>query len=165
MNELLELGRPRSRKLERVSIASPVVRALDLVQSQASSAEIELIRGSLEENIEVFCDVEMIHQVALNLLVNAIQALGSGGRIEVNLVEAEDGYVGFEVKDDGPGIPPDFLDKIFRPFASGREGGIGLGLTFVQRVVYEHHGRVQVESEVGSGTSFRVELPASVGKS
>lgn len=161
VNELLELGRPRSQRLERVSIASPLLRALELVHAQASAGGIELIWGSLDEKYEVLCDVEMIHQVALNLLVNAIQALESGDRIEVSLIEAEDGFVGFEVKDDGPGMEPDFVETIFRPFASGRKGGIGLGLTFVQRVVYEHHGRVTVDSEVGSGTSFRVELPAA----
>ena len=104
-----------------------MVRALDLVQAQASEAGIELVRGSFETRVEANCDVEMIHQVALNLLVNAIQALGSGGRIEIELFGTEASTVGFEVSDDGPGISPDLLNKIFRPFASGREGGIGLG--------------------------------------
>lgn len=159
VNELLELGRPRARKLERIPLAAPIIRALDLVQAQATTEDVELVRTALVEDHEVTCDVEMIHQVVLNLLVNAIQALESGGRVEVKMREPHDGYVGFEVLDDGPGIAPDMLEKVFRPFVSAREGGIGLGLTFVQRVVYEHHGRLGVESELGRGTRFWVEIP------
>jgi K+-sensing histidine kinase KdpD len=93
-------------------------------------------------------------------IVNAIQAVDEYGHVDVTTVTGDEGFVGFEVRDDGPGIPEDFRDKIFRPFATAREGGIGLGLTFVQRVVYEHQGHVQVESVPGHGACFRVELPS-----
>lgn len=159
VNELLELGRPRARKLERVSLAAPIDRALELVQSQASAANVELVRTGGHEDPEVTCDVEMIHQVALNLLVNAIQAIGSGGRVEVAIRKPRDGFVRVDVSDDGPGIAPEMIDRVFRPFVSARQGGVGLGLTFVQRVVSEHHGRVGVESEWGRGARFWFEIP------
>ena len=69
--------------------------------------------------------------------------------------------VGFEVRDQGPGIAEELREKIFQPFFTRREGGVGLGLTLVQRVVREHGGRLSVESEVGKGSVFRVELPAA----
>jgi len=76
-------------------------------------------------------------------------------------VRGNDGWVGFEVEDDGPGIPPDLRERIFTPFFSRREGGTGLGLALVRRMVQAHQGIVTVESEVGRGTTFRVELPAA----
>jgi two-component system nitrogen regulation sensor histidine kinase NtrY len=72
-----------------------------------------------------------------------------------------DGMAGFEVRDDGPGVSPDLRGRIFEPFVTRREGGSGLGLTFVQRVVLEHHGRVTVADNAGGGAIFRVELPAA----
>ena len=107
----------------------------------------------------MLCDPELIYQVALNLLVNAVQILPDGGSIEISLLPARGGYAGFEVRDDGPGMTDEVRARIFEPFFTRREGGAGLGLTFVQRVVQEHHGRVWVESELGRGTVFRVDLP------
>ena len=71
------------------------------------------------------------------------------------------GRVGFEVADNGPGMPPEVLDRIFTPFFTMRKGGTGLGLALVQRVIQAHQGMVSVESTVGQGTTFRVELPAA----
>lgn len=160
VNELLELGRARSPRLERVPVARPLERAIELARARAEEARIEIVSEPFDQELEVECDVEMILQVALNLMVNAIQAIGTGGRIEVRLRAAPPHHVAFEVVDDGPGIPPEIEDRIFRPFTTGREGGIGLGLTFVQRVVYEHHGSVEFETS-SQGTRFRVELPRS----
>jgi len=159
VNELLELGRPRSLHLESIPISNPLRRAVEMVESNASERNVKLSLDVSESRARVRCDPELIYQVALNLLVNAIQAVGENGHVDVSIVSDDAGFVGFEIRDDGPGIPEGFHDKLFRPFATAREGGIGLGLTFVQRVVYEHQGRVQVESVPGRGACFRVELP------
>lgn len=94
----------------------------------------------------------------MNLLVNAVQALGEGGAIEVSILPAREGYGGFEVRDDGPGIPDAIRERIFQPFVTGRAGGVGLGLTFVKRVVHEHRGRIALDSAPGA-TRVRVEIP------
>ncbi len=159
VNELLELGRARSPRLEVVPLARPLERAIELARARAEEAGIEIAHEPFDEGLEVHCDVEMIHQVALNLLVNAIQAIGQGGHIEVGLAAEGDDHVAFEIADDGPGVDEESRKQIFRPFVSGREGGIGLGLTFVQRVVYEHHGQIDLESAPGKGARFRVKLP------
>jgi two-component system sensor histidine kinase FlrB len=75
------------------------------------------------------------------------------------LVPAQPGFGGFEVRDDGPGIPDELRARVFQPFVTGRSGGVGLGLTFVKRVVHEHKGRIAIDSEPGRGTCVRVELP------
>lgn len=97
----------------------------------------------------------------MNLIVNAVQILPVRGEVALTLLAERDRTVGFEVRDDGPGIPDHLLQKILLPFFTGRDGGVGLGLTFVQRVVQEHKGRLTIESEVGKGSVFRVELPAA----
>ncbi|MGH3993784.1 MAG: ATP-binding protein, partial [Pseudonocardiaceae bacterium] len=87
------------------------------------------------------------------------QMLSDGGSVDVGLLPPRDGYVGFEVKDDGPGMSEEVRARIFEPYYTRRNGGAGLGLTFVRRVVQEHRGRISVESTPGSGAVFRVELP------
>lgn len=159
VKDLLELGRPRAPHLEPIQISVPLRRAIGMVESKAAEKRVRLELEAADPLPDVRCDPELLYQVALNLLVNAIQAVAEGGRVDISTRRADDGYVRFEVRDDGPGIPEGFREKLFRPFATGREGGIGLGLTFVQRVVYEHQGRIQVESDPGCGACFRIDLP------
>ena len=113
----------------------------------------------------MWCDPELMYQVAVNLLVNAIQALAAGGRIEARVLAAKDGTGGFEVQDDGPGIPGAIRERIFQPFVTARVGGVGLGLTFVKRVVHDHRGLVTLESEPASGTRIGVRLPLAEARS
>ena len=97
--------------------------------------------------------------MVLNLIVNALQILPPGGEITVRTLPPRNGRVSCEVSDNGPGIAPELQERIFTPFVTMREGGTGLGLALVQRIVQAHQGTVAVESEVGRGTTFRVELP------
>jgi two-component system sensor histidine kinase HydH len=159
VNDLLSLGRPHALQLETTPISDPIFRAADFVEPQAHEKGIEVVRVPLGHDPAVLCDGELMYQVALNLLVNSIQALEDGGRIDVSIVETRDGYAGFEVRDDGPGIPEEIVSKVFQPFVSAREGGIGLGLTFAKRIVFEHRGRISLDTTPDSGTCFRIELP------
>ncbi|MGH7899253.1 MAG: sensor histidine kinase, partial [Candidatus Binatia bacterium] len=162
-SELLELGRPRELCPEPAPLGQIVFRAADFVEVQAREKGVSVRRRGVEPEPVAFCDPELVHQVALNLLVNAVQILPGGGSVEIGLLPPRDGYAGFEVRDDGPGMSADVRARIFEPFFTLRNGGVGLGLTFVQRVVQEHRGRISVDSDPGRGTTFRVELPASGG--
>ncbi len=156
---LLELGRPRHLRLEPVALGSVVFRAADFVEVQARTEGIEVRRRPAAPDPEVAADPDLLYQVALNLLVNALQSLTAGHAIELAVLPPEDGHAAFEVRDDGPGVPADLREAIFQPFFTRREGGTGLGLTFVQRTILEHRGRVLVRDHAGGGTVFRVELP------
>ncbi|MGH7804110.1 MAG: two-component system sensor histidine kinase NtrB, partial [Candidatus Binatia bacterium] len=158
---LLELGRPRELTLEPVPLGQVVFRAADFAEMQAREHGVVIRRVAAEPDPTALCDPELVYQVVLNLLVNALQILSAGGQIEIAVARPAGGVVGFHVRDDGPGIPEAIREKIFQPFFSQRAGGAGLGLTFVQRVVQEHRGRVTVESTPGRGTTFRIELPAA----
>jgi signal transduction histidine kinase len=159
VDDLLNLDRARSRAFEAALVSEPVFRAADFVAPQARERGISLERRAARAEAKVRCEPDLIQQAAVNLLVNAVQALASGGRIEVRILEAQDGYGGFEVRDDGPGIPEGLRARVFQPFVTAREGGVGLGLTFVKRVVHEHRGRVDVDSGSGAGTRIRIALP------
>lgn len=161
VNQLLDLGRPRELVIEPTRLSSLVVRAADFVDAQARAKGVAIRRPQDGPDPIALCDEGQIYQVALNLMVNAVQVTPSGGRVELGMIAAHDGSVGFEVRDDGPGIPDDVREKILLPFFTRRDGGMGLGLTFVQRVVQQHKGRLVITSEVGKGSVFRVELPSA----
>jgi two-component system sensor histidine kinase HydH len=158
VDDLLTLSRPRTLQLEETTIAAPVSRAIEFVEPQAKQRGIAIRLHEADRNLSLRCDAELVYRVALNLLVNALQAIDDGGHIDVRTFNTGD-HVGFEVADDGRGIPEALREKVFLPFVTAREGGIGLGLTFVKRVVHEHGGRISLETQEGAGARFRVELP------
>ena len=158
---LLELARPREPHLEAVPLGPILQRALDFTDAQAREKGVTVTRSLDPTAGAAFCDPEQVYHVALNLVVNAIQVLPSGGHLSVRTLPRRNGYVGFEVTDDGPGIAPEIRERVFTPFVSARPGGTGLGLALVQRMVQSHHGVLALETEPGRGTTFRVELPVA----
>jgi signal transduction histidine kinase len=158
---LLQLARPREPVPERTRVEAVLTRALDLAAAQAREKGIAIERQFADRVPPAWCDPEQIHQVALNLIVNALQILPRGGHITVRTDPNANGRVAFEIEDNGPGIPAELHERIFTPFFSLREGGSGLGLALVQRVVQSHHGSVSVRSTPGRGAAFRVELPVA----
>lgn len=125
------------------------------------------LRVQVQSDLHVEGDPVQLEQVLLNLLINARQAmLGKGGSITIKAQHAED-QVRLQVIDTGPGIPERLLPRIFEPFfttkGTSRKGetkGTGLGLAICKEIVEHHKGRIEVESEVGKGTTFNVYLPA-----
>jgi signal transduction histidine kinase len=161
VNDLLTLARGRPLAVEVGALSEPVFRAVEFVAPQARERGIRILRSRPPGEPRLPCDAELIYQAAVNLLVNAIQALGHGGCIEVRVLEEKNGMGGFEVRDDGPGIPEELRERIFEPFVSRREGGVGLGLTFVKRVAHDHRGSVLLRSDSGPGTCIQVRLPGT----
>jgi two-component system, NtrC family, sensor histidine kinase HydH len=162
VNGLLGIARPAEQCLEPTALRELLSRAADLVAAQAEKQGVEIRQDLADGAPRALCDAEQTYQVALNLLVNALQALPAGGHVWIRTLPERAGTVGFEVRDDGPGLPAEIRDRIFQPFVSGREGGVGLGLAIVERIVSAQRGSVSVESEPGRGTRFEVRLPAQV---
>ena len=106
----------------------------------------------------VMADVGQLRQLLLNLVRNAREAMRGGGHLRVSTRGGE-GAVEIQVKDTGPGIPSERLQRIFDPFFTTKERGTGLGLAIVHRIVEAHSGHLSVRSQVGRGTTFRVVLP------
>jgi signal transduction histidine kinase len=147
---------------------------MELLAGQFSAAKIKTKLDRAENLPRVAGDTDRLQQVLINLLLNAVQAMPDGGALVVETREvrrtrpgleeggAEQAFVAVAVRDNGVGVPDDIRDKIFDPFYTTKEGsgGTGLGLAVVSGIVKEHDGWIDVESNRGGGTVFRVYLPA-----
>jgi signal transduction histidine kinase len=156
---LTELAKPHPPAIEPTELEPLLARAADFVAGQAEKSGVAIQLERAHPACSARCDPEQIYQVILNLLVNALQAQPRGGAIRLRTLGGANGRVGFEVSDDGPGIAPEAQARIFTPFYTRREGGTGLGLALVERIVRAHGGTVTVASVPGAGATFRVELP------
>ena len=119
--------------------------------------------GSIVEELQplpkVSLDPEQIRKVFTNLMINANEALGNGGQIRV-ATRSRDGWVELAVSDDGCGMSPETMEEcLFKPFKTTKKQGMGIGLFHSKMIVEAHKGRIEVESEVGVGSTFRVLLP------
>jgi signal transduction histidine kinase len=159
VDDLLKLDRPRGMLPEPTSLSLPLVRAAEFVEPQASEKGVLIAVSCPATAPIVACDREALQHACVNLLVNAVQYLPRGGRVELVVEGARAGFGCFRVSDDGPGIPEDVRQRIFDPFMTGREAGVGLGLTFVKRAIHEHGGRITVAPSDAGGACFRVEIP------
>ncbi len=158
---LLDFGRPSSPTFLRVDVEDVLDEVVLFTRRFASRSDVEIVERFSRDLPEVLADPNQLKQVFVNLITNAVQAMeaSSGGSITVS-TGAADGFVHVRLQDDGPGIPAEQLARVFDPFFSTRDEGTGLGLTIVHRIVDEHDGHIEVESEHGKGTTFTIFLPA-----
>jgi signal transduction histidine kinase len=144
-----------------VDIASGLKTTVQLIGHATRDANVEVRLDIAEPLPAVEGDRRALNQVFLNLLKNATEVLaGKGGEVEVS-ARARDGEVVVEIRDDGPGIAPEELLRVFEPFYTTKVAGrgTGLGLSISRRIVDEHGGEIEVSSETGHGATFRVTLP------
>jgi two-component system, NtrC family, sensor histidine kinase HydH len=158
VTDLLQTARPHPPKIRKSDLNTTVEHAVMLGRQQALSKGIEIALRKDPSLPEVEHDSDQIHQVLLNLLLNAQQAIDAKGKIEVT-VEGKGSSAAIEVKDNGRGISPEALPNIFRPFYTTKGDGTGLGLSLARRIVEDHQGRIDVTSTAGKGTTFTVVLP------
>jgi two-component system, NtrC family, sensor histidine kinase HydH len=147
-------------RLERTNLNALAGELLDFLGPQAERSRIKLIREFARDLPSVDIDPNLIRQAILNLLVNAQQVLPSGGEIRIR-TEENGQHVRLSVADNGPGIPAEHRDKIFNLYFSTKPGGTGLGLPTVKKIVEEHQGKIEVDTEVNKGTSFTICLKKS----
>jgi signal transduction histidine kinase len=130
----------------------------DLMMSGANDAGVEMTL-SLQDDIPNFkFDARQFKEVIMNLFENAIKAMKNGGTLEVTSRVQNENVI-IQVADTGEGIQEKHMEKVFSPFFSTKEGGLGLGLPIVQRIIESHGGRIQCASTAGSGTTFEITLP------
>jgi signal transduction histidine kinase len=169
IQEILDYARYMEPKFSVENLNDIVSSCLYFVEVKAESKNIAVKKDLARALPGVMLDRQQIKQVLLNLLINAMEAMGDrGGRLIVRTRQLSksggDAWVQVEVCDNGPGIAPADLDHIFDPFyttkhQSEEREGTGLGLTIVHQIVQEHHGYIEVESQPGRGTTFFVNLP------
>ena len=162
--DMMLFARPPRPELGRVELVRLVDDTIAELLPRAAGQETSLGRTGEPGPIGIEADAAQLAVAFRALCQNALDALGSGGHIEVHL-HRRDSRVDIDVRDDGPGIKPEELRHIFDPFYSARQAGrgLGLGLSKAWRIVTNHGGRIDAASEAGKGTTFTVMLP--LGKS
>ncbi len=161
ISELLDYARPGMMNITRFNLDELLSRAVMLVQTDAESAAVSIIEryGCGERQIEG--DQDKLSQVVLNLCLNAIQAMESGGTLRISTV-CTGGTARIEISDSGCGIGADLKEKVFEPYFTTKHDGTGLGLAMSAKIIADHAGSVVIESEEARGTTVIVELPAPV---
>ncbi|OPZ07028.1 MAG: Sporulation kinase A [candidate division BRC1 bacterium ADurb.BinA292] len=157
----LEFARPRRMAMARVNLKDVIRDTLVYLEHPLEQHAIQVqYDHELQPDAWVSADAEQLRQVFLNLGLNAIQAMDEGGKLEF-LIQA-DAAGGWEVavRDNGVGIPRELIERIFDPFFTTRDKGSGIGLAIVHSILQAHDARIEVESRVAVGTTFRVVFPA-----
>lgn len=161
VTDLLSFARPQPPEFALVDLSETLRAALFLVRQHSEAKQITFQEELAPALPPVRADPRQIQQVFLNLVLNAVQAMPTGGKVVVRTqsVKGAGGLVQAEVEDTGPGIPDDVREHIFEPFFTTKHKGTGLGLAIVRRIVAEHGGEIEVASVLGHGTTFTVTLP------
>jgi len=160
---LLGFARATALTFEKASIQDIIEELMKSYMDQAKAAEVKIIKQYVElPEIEV--DRGQISQVFSNLILNAIQAMPNGGELSLSILRGKEvegilQSIKVQVADTGHGIAEDMLKKLFDPFFTTKYGGTGLGLTITHSIVDAHKGYIDVESQIGKGTTFTVTLP------
>jgi len=141
-------------------LLSEVARLMAPEAQRAGARITEDVVGDLPA---VSGDVELLQQAVTNLVTNAIQAMPKGGTVTLGARRGPDGAVEIRIADDGVGIAPHDVEKVFRLYYTTKPQGSGIGLSMVYRIVQMHEGRIDIESEVDRGTTMVLTLPVASG--
>ena len=160
VTELSDFAKPAPLQLQPVSVSGLLEDTLSLLSNQCLKQGVEIRRAFRENGLSIQADPQQLKQVLLNLLLNSLDAMPSGGRLEVATALA-DGTLRVTIADTGCGIPEELLPKLWDPFFTTKERGMGLGLAIVKGVVERHGGRIAIQSQPGEGTMVSMELPIS----
>jgi signal transduction histidine kinase len=158
---LLDFARQTEPLLRPVTVGRAIDKAMSLVGHQAKMKLIEVVREEAPSLPLVIADFNQLVQVIINLVVNAVQSMNEGSKLTLHTSE-EGGWVRINVQDTGCGIPPENMEKLFTPFFTTKDEvkGVGLGLAVSYGIIERHGGRIEVQSEVGKGSTFTIALPA-----
>ena len=154
VGDLQDYARPIVPEREEIVVEKLIE---DVVQSLPHTDGVRI--ATEVPDLQLMADPHLMHRVLANLILNAVQAMPDGGTVTVS-ASTNDGSVAISVHDTGIGIPNDAQEKLFKPLFTGKAKGTGLGLAVVKRIVEAHVGQITVESQVGKGSTFTVNLPS-----
>jgi len=157
---ILKFSRKTTPVFEELDVNEVIELVFPLICCNAiPTAEIEIRKG-LEKNLpRIKGDSHQLQEVFLNLLINAYQSMPEGGRVTITTANFQDLYAQVRITDTGTGIPAHHLKNIFMPFFSTKDSGTGLGLSISHNIIKSHNGSIEVESQVGRGSTFTIKLP------
>jgi PAS domain S-box-containing protein len=160
VRDLLEFARPRSEEFVSTDIKQLVAKTLEKVSNRVQNQHVEAVDNAAANLPRLYADPRQLQQVLVNLCLNALDAMPQGGQLTVGACLNGADHITVTVIDTGHGIDDQSLPRIFQPFFTTKtRRGLGLGLPICDRIVKAHGGRIEVESQVGRGTTFKIELP------
>lgn len=159
ISEFLMLSRPQAFNPKSYKLSDLIQEIILLYESEAHFKNIEVVKQCKHTYDMVFCDVNQLKQVFINLLKNAFEALPNGGRIYFECRNLSDEELIIIIQDDGKGIPAELLNKIGQPFFTTKENGTGLGLMISEKIIKKHNGKMTITSTEQIGTKVEIILP------
>lgn len=159
INQFLSLAKAQKLNLVNTEMSSFLGEVVSLMEIEAKEKNI-VIERKIEGNFQTRLDRDEMKKALVNIILNGIQAMSSGGKMNISgrLDSSGNEYI-IQIKDSGPGIPEENLPKIFQPYFTTKDKGTGLGLAIAFRIINDHKGKIEVESELGKGTTFIIRLP------
>jgi signal transduction histidine kinase len=159
-HQLLSFARSADTMTKEFNLSDLAVEVVELTRKTAAECQADVSAACEVKDMRIWSDPYQVRQVLINLVSNGLQAVAPGGRVEMIITGNEKDAIAV-VRDDGPGIPPENLEKIFEPFFTTKPPGegTGLGLSVSRGIIEKLGGRIEVESKLGKGTLFKVVLP------
>ncbi len=176
--EVLDFVRPIRLQVERTSIAQVLHDAVTMGERKVDRGDVNITMNVEEQLPLIQADHQQLCQLFSNLVINALEALGGKGTIEITAAQGVEYQEPFampgrrdpaatlvvDLVDDGPGVPPEIAERVFNPFFTTKPQGSGLGLAIVRKIVDAHDGHIDLATATGQGTRFRVTLPLNSGE-
>lgn len=158
VEDFLNAVRPTQPVLQATDLNELLHEALNFIGPEVADRRISIVLELTGDLPLIQVDRDQMKQVFYNLIRNSSQAIGSDGEIIVR-TDCDDDNVSFTFADDGPGIPAEQVSRVFEPYYTTKKAGSGLGLMIVHRIIHDHGGELQFQSQVGTGTEVTVFLP------
>ena len=159
VTQMLRFAAPGQPAFKTVRVHGLLDHSLRLVEHQISGKLISLDRDYKAAPDTVRGDEFQLQQAFMNLLFNAIEAMGANGALTVGTEIADGGQLRIQIRDTGTGVAPENQGRLFEPFFTTKKNGTGLGLAISQRIVFEHRGTITAQSENNKGSTFSISLP------
>jgi two-component system, NtrC family, sensor kinase len=160
VHHLLAFSRSRQAAiLENIDLAELIRQTLKFLKNQIRIGQVAVQTEFSEKQILVGGNTNQLQQVFVNIILNAIQAMGAGGLLSIKVDSLDRDTAQVKISDTGPGIPEDVKKRIFDPFFTTKSDGTGLGLSVSNSIIEDHNGKIVLESEKGKGTTFNITLP------
>lgn len=159
ITEFLVLAKPQAVQYQQNDVCKIMQDTIDLISAQAMMHNVQIVADFALHIPFIYCEPNQLKQVFINILKNAIEVMPKGGEVTVRIGQLDDSHIRISITDQGCGIPQDKIKKLGEPFYTTKERGTGLGLMVSYKIIEEHQGKINVESEVGVGTTFHITLP------
>ena len=154
LTEFINYSRPREVRRSKIALTSAIAEVVRTLTHDIEEKKLRVETGG--DPLAIEADDQLFRQVLFNLLINAIQAVDEGGQIQISAQRVSAGEAALEIRDDGPGVPPERRQEIFKPYFTTNQKGAGLGLAVVSQIVLAHGWEIQCLANEPKGAIFRI---------